>query len=179
MDDSIPTSLATDRLNLTQASLFDAEEVFASYASSPEVTRYLTWSPHRDVVDTVAYLERVNAWWREGSQYNWMIRTQAEQRIVGSIGVRNQGTTHQVGYVLAQDAWGQGFMTEALRAVMALSLSMPAVYRFEGLCYVGNEASARVMTKAGMHYEGTLRRYIDLPNLGSEPADAKCFAVVR
>jgi RimJ/RimL family protein N-acetyltransferase len=44
---------------------------------------------------------------------------------------------------------------------------------------VENRASARVLEKAGLQLEGTLRRYLVLPSLGYAPRDMLCYATVR
>jgi RimJ/RimL family protein N-acetyltransferase len=40
-------------------------------------------------------------------------------------------------------------------------------------------ASAKVLERSGLHYEGTLRRYILSPNLDNEPRDARLYAIVK
>ena len=153
--------------------------MYRAYATDSEVTRYLSWRPHANVSETESFLELVETWWEEGREYTWAIETLDTSNLIGSIGIRNMGSTRQVGYVLARPYWGQGFMTEALVRVIEIAMETPEVFRFEGFCTVENLASARVMEKAGMTYEGTLRRFAVVPNLGPEPLDSKCFAKVR
>ena len=53
------------------------------------------------------------------------------------------------------------------------------MYRVYAYCDVENLASARVMEKAGMSFEGVLRRWGVHPNRSSEPRDCRCYAAVR
>jgi RimJ/RimL family protein N-acetyltransferase len=46
MPTSLPSQVLTPRLLLRKPEPADAERVFVAYAQDPEVTRYLTWSPH-------------------------------------------------------------------------------------------------------------------------------------
>ena len=64
----------------------------------------------------------------------------------------------ELGYVLAQEYWGTGLMPEAVRRVIRFCFERIDLNRVEARCIAKNRASARVMEKAGMSYEGTLRR---------------------
>jgi len=55
----------------------------------------------------------------------------------------------------------------------------PDIYRVFATCDVDNPASAKVMEKAGMKYEGLLRRYMIHPNVSEEPRDCLMYARVR
>jgi [ribosomal protein S5]-alanine N-acetyltransferase len=48
-------------------------------------------------------------------------------------------------------------MTEAVRAVLAYEFEVRGTLRMFATCETGNVGSARVMEKAGMHYEGTFQ----------------------
>jgi [ribosomal protein S5]-alanine N-acetyltransferase len=64
----------------------------------------------------------------------------------------------ELGYVLAQEYWGTGLMPEAVRRVIRFCFERMDLNRVEARCLAENVASARVMEKAGMSYEGTLRK---------------------
>ena len=85
----------------------------------------------------------------------------------------------QFGYCLARDAWGRGFATEAATAFVAQAAVRPDLWRIQAYCDTENNASARVLEKAGLKLEGTLRRYLVLPNLGPDPRDVFMYAKVR
>ena len=42
--------LETERLLLRRFTVDDAPQMFRNYASDPEVTKYLTWAPHKDEI---------------------------------------------------------------------------------------------------------------------------------
>jgi RimJ/RimL family protein N-acetyltransferase len=83
------------------------------------------------------------------------------------------------GYVLARPHWGQGFAAEVLTALVEWSLDQPPIHRTWAFCDAENPASARVMEKAGMSFEGVLRRWALFPNLGPDPRDCLVYARVR
>lgn len=85
----------------------------------------------------------------------------------------------QFGYCLARDAWGRGYATEAAKAFVETVFANPAIYRIQAFCDIENTASARVLEKIGLSHEGTLRRYMVLPNMGEAPRDMHCYAKIK
>jgi RimJ/RimL family protein N-acetyltransferase len=175
-----PRTLDTPRLHLRPATLADAQAIFDSYATDPDVVRYLCFRPHQSLDDTNAFLKAVERSWESGKgERAWVLEHRDAGRIIGAIGSRMAGNRVQIGYVLERARWGEGLMTEALVAVRDAAFADPDITRFEALCDVENLASARVMEKAGMVLEGTLRSYEIHPNRSEVPRDCWCYAVVR
>lgn len=169
----------TDRLILRPPRASDAEAVFREYAQDPEVARYTVWTPHRSVDESRAFLASLDGAWPGARRHAWAITLKSEGRLVGMMELRVTGHVGEAGYTLGRAYWGKGYVTEALRAVIDRALEQPGLYRVWATCDVENRASARVMEKAGMSLEGTLRRWAVLPNLGDEPRDMLCFAKTR
>ena len=71
--------------------------------------------------------------------------------------LNTENRSAEVGYSLAREYWNQGFMTEALRAVLDLAFRKLNLHRVEAQHETDNPASGRVMLKAGMRHEGTMR----------------------
>ncbi len=95
------------------------------------------------------------------------------------VACRPEGHKAELGYVLARSYWGNGYMTEAVSAVVDWLLSVPEVHRVWAVCDTANLASARVMEKVGMTREGILKRWTVHPNVSSEPRDCFVYARVR
>ncbi|MFY9805851.1 MAG: GNAT family N-acetyltransferase [Pseudonocardiaceae bacterium] len=85
----------------------------------------------------------------------FMIR-KADRAVVGEIGcsVEDGSATGQIGYTVVEPCWGQGYATEALRALLAQVLAEPGICRAIAETMVDHTASRRVMEKAGMRYCG-------------------------
>ncbi len=47
-----PEIIKTERLILRKPRMDDAPAIFTNYAQDPEVTRYITWRPHKNLEDT-------------------------------------------------------------------------------------------------------------------------------
>jgi ribosomal-protein-alanine N-acetyltransferase len=153
-------SLETDRLVLRKMTLDDAEAIFA-YASEHEVSRYTLWETHRSIEDSRAFLELVIQKYESGGEPDWGIVYKGDHRFVGACGLVDWEAEHaraEVGFVLSREYWGRGLMPEAVRAMFSFGFERMNLNRVEARCIVENAASARVMEKAGMAYEGTLRQ---------------------
>jgi RimJ/RimL family protein N-acetyltransferase len=157
----------------------DADEIFARYASDPAVARYMLWAPHTSPAGTREWLQSSEAERAKGRAFNWLVTLRTNFTILGSIGCSVDKHVVQFGYCLAQDAWGQGYATEAARTLVPVWLAVPSVWRVQAYCDLENRASARVLEKAGLVREGVLRRYIVAPNLSDAPRDVYLYARVR
>ena len=118
--------------------------------------------------------------WTEGTIYAYVIELLEEPDLpIGMIDIRPRSQRVDYGYVLSRRYWGHGYMSEALSCLVEWSLDQPGVWRASAFCDWENHASARVMEKAGMTFEGVLRRYSVMPNASSEPRDCRMYAKVR
>lgn len=85
-----------------------------------------------------------------------------DSKAVGSIGVFRQTNIHrqtaELGYYLAEEYWGKGIMTEAVKQVCEYVFNKSDIMRIYAEPFAYNTASCRVLEKAGFQCEGTLRR---------------------
>ncbi|MDE6602078.1 MAG: GNAT family N-acetyltransferase [Lachnospiraceae bacterium] len=85
----------------------------------------------------------------------------ADNKVIGSIGVFRQGNIHrrtaELGYYIAEEYWGKGIMTEAVKQICEYVFDKSDIIRIYAEPFAYNEASCRVLEKAGFQYEGTLR----------------------
>lgn len=84
-----------------------------------------------------------------------------DNKVVGSIGVFRQGNIHrltaELGYYIAEEYWGRGIMTEAVRLICEYVFDKSDIIRIYAEPFAYNIASCRVLEKVGFQYEGTLR----------------------
>lgn len=171
-------ALETARLALRKLRLDDAADLFA-YARDPEVARYTSWPAHRTVADAEAFLERVVPRYGTPAGLSWGIVRRGEDRLIGTIGLGDWQPQHaraEVMFALARPHWGRGYMPEAARAVLVYGFMALGLNRVLGMCVVANAASARVMEKVGLRYEGTLREYTYFKG---QYDDLKVYAILR
>lgn len=72
----------------------------------------------------------------------------------------DQKSTAEVGCLLVPEYWGDGYALEILRAYLAFGFGTLSLHRIYGKCDELNHASAHVLEKGGMQYEGTLREHV-------------------
>ncbi len=176
MTPQIPT-IETHRLLLRATTPGDAAAIFDAYATDAEVARYLTWQPHKSVESVAGFLQVIAKRCSNGDNVVWGISLDGGQRIAGMIDARINDSKVEIGYVLAREFWGQGYMPEAINAVAEWFLADPAIHRVYAVCDIENTGSARALEKSGFEREGLLRKWLILPNVSAEPRD--CFMYSR
>jgi len=120
----LPETIRTARLVLRPPRLEDVQVIFDRYAQDAEVTRYLTFRPHRKPSETEAFIRGCTQAWAGDTRRPWVLtRVDAGGGAVGMLDLRQHRYRANVGYVLARAEWGQGLMTEALQAVADLVLA--------------------------------------------------------
>ena len=173
-----PETFKLARLRLRRPKLSDADALLA-IGSDAEVARYADWPLSTELGPQLERLRQRAALWDSGAEYYWVITLLHDDRAIGAISTRVLLHTADVGYLLDRHHWGKGYATEATRAIVDWALSVPSIRRVWATCDTENAASARVLEKAGLEREGTLRRAIVRPNLSNEPRDAFIYSRVR
>jgi ribosomal-protein-alanine N-acetyltransferase len=108
-----------------------------------------------------------------------MLARPNDAQVLGMLDARSTEHGLNIGYVLAREHWGHGYMPEAIQALTEIALSQPALFRIEATCDVENHPSTRALEKSGFVREGRLARYTVHPNLSSEPRDCWIYAKSR
>ncbi|MGN0818905.1 MAG: GNAT family N-acetyltransferase [Christensenellaceae bacterium] len=82
-------------------------------------------------------------------------------KVVGSIGAFRQGNiyyrTCEIGYYLAEEYWGKGVMTDAVRRLCEMIFAETDILRIYAEPFADNSGSRRVLEKAGFKLEGILK----------------------
>ena len=173
----LPT-LETERLILRKMTPNDAGAVF-TYASDPEVARYVLWETHRSIEDSRAFVELAVSRYESGGEPEWGIVYKGDHRFVGTCGIVSWEPEHaraELGYALSREYWDRGLMPEAVRAIISFGFGRMGLNRIEARCIAENSASARVMQKAGMTCEGTLRQR---ERIKGEYRDMEIYSILR
>ena len=155
-------TIETDRLILRQFTMEDAEPMFRNWANDDEVTKHLTWPTHSDVEVTKMVLSDWTSHYAKPDFYNWAIVLKENGgEPIGNISVvriNHNTECAAIGYCMSRAHWRKGVMPEALKAVVDFLFDEVGFNRIEAEHDVNNPASGRVMEKAALRYEGTLRQ---------------------
>ena len=146
-------NLYTTRLCLRKLTMADVDSYYARIGSSAEVTKYMLFSPHTHISDSVASMEKALRRYREGKCYRFCIALRDTDELIGVIEpLRFEEDTGSCSfaYMLGREFWGQGYGMEALRAVLDFLFRDMEVQQVEANHMAENTASGAVMRKAGM-----------------------------
>jgi RimJ/RimL family protein N-acetyltransferase len=150
----------TVRLELREFQKADWKETH-EYASDPQVVHFMSWGPNTEE-ETRAFIERSIAYQKEKPRvkYSLAIVIRDGNRLIGGCGLYESNFESRegwIGYCLNRQFWGQGYATEAARALLKFGFTDFNLHRIFATCDPANTASAHVMEKIGMQYEGHLR----------------------
>ena len=171
-------TLETERLVLRRFVKTDIEDVFNNWGSDPEAAKYLWSPPHKDIAVTREYNKERLRNYKRDNYYNWAIELKATGQVIGNISAFNlrEGIQSvEVGSVMGKAWWNQGYMTEALCRLVKFLFEEVGANRIESNHDPRNPGSGRVLQKAGMTYEGTLRQ-AGSNNRGV--CDQACYAIL-
>ena len=151
--------IETNRLILRKLKLNDYESIYNCWTNDYEVSKYVTWEPHKSSDETKKLTEYwVNQYSNEYT-YRWVVILKDTKEIIGmidAIRMNLQYMTVEVGYCFGSKYWGKGYATESLKVVIDYlhKEGFPVVHAEH---FKSNLASGKVMEKAGMKYEATLK----------------------
>ena len=153
--------LETERLILRPFTLGDADAAFRNWEGDPEVSKYLVRPAYRDAAESARAMEGYIVRYKEPDYYDWAVVLKSLGEPIGGILAHDQRDDvrrAEVGYNIGSKFWGQGYATEAFRAVIRFFFEEVGYNRIEAAHDARNPASGRVMEKCGLRYEGTRRQ---------------------
>lgn len=172
-------TLTTERLILRRFEEEDIPAAYRNWCSDGEVTRYLRWPAHPCEDVTRMVLTDWIAGYQQPDFYQWAIVLREGGEVVGTISVVEHDDRTQkahIGYCIGRPWQNRGYMSEALKRVMAFLFEEVGANRIESQHDPDNPASGRVMTKCGIQPEAVLRQ-ADWSNRGI--VDACMHAILR
>lgn len=156
--DAFPV-LASQRLLLREAADRDVEAVF-EMESDPVAMRYWSKPPMRDLSEAMASVERAKGYFGARAALRWSICRLEDDGMLGHVSLfdfNEQSGRAEIGYGLARRHWGQGFMQEALTAVLDYAFGPFGLRRLEADIDPRNLLSVRSLERLGFTREGLLR----------------------
>ena len=172
---SIDQQLETERLTLLRLKYEDAEEIFYTYASKPDATKFMLWPTHKTMKDTRAFLKYSVNGWMAGTDYSFGIRLKKLNRFIGSCGLLHDEGKIQLGYILSPTHWNLGYATEVCKKLMETIQLLPEVYRVSTFVDAENRASAKVLLKSGLIEEAKLDKWFRFINQDNQPKDCLLY----
>lgn len=149
------TPLETPRLLLRPLVETDAEGLHLCYGD-PETMRFWDRPPARDVIETATRLGRSLG---AGVFFHacWAMVRREDGQFVGMVNYHHREPWNrrlELGWIMARPCWRQGYMTEALSAVIGHCFAAMDVHRIEATIDPENVASRAVAERVGFRLEG-------------------------
>ena len=167
-----PCVLETERLSLRRPTLADVKAI-ARLANDRRIAENTRRLPHPYLQDHA--VEFVRATSTDGSETVFLIENNHTPIGVAGIDWR-EADAPELGYWLGVEHWGQGFGTEAARAVIDLTFEEFDVEQMISGARVTNPSSRNILEKCGFQWSGVeLHRFEAIAS--STPVD--CFRLTR
>ena len=143
--------LETERLLLRPLTTDDAQAVF-EWAGDPIVARYMLYSKHKSIDETLQWLESLKN--SPKDSFNWGFVRKSDGKLIGSGGVRyvDEEKAWMVGYNIRHDCWNMGYTTEAAKRFIKYAYEELDAHDFISDHAVDNPASGKVMEKCGLKF---------------------------
>jgi RimJ/RimL family protein N-acetyltransferase len=150
--------LTTARLVLRETADRDVDAVFAMQ-SDPVAMRYWSTLPMTDIAEARASVERAMGFFAARLALRWSVTRPADDRLIGHVSLfafSEQSGRADIGYGLAREHWGRGYMNEALTAVVDHAFGPLGLRRLEADIDPRNAASLKALERLGFAREGLL-----------------------
>lgn len=152
--------LETARLYLRQVQIDDAKAFYAIY-SDPGVLRYYDTPPYASLEQARAAIRFFRRQHTERQMIRWSVVLRDGAVVIGTVGCHNINPKErrlEVGFDLHPDFWRQGFMTEALGAVLGYVFNTMHAKTVEARTMYENTASVALLQKFRFTEVGTVRQ---------------------
>jgi RimJ/RimL family protein N-acetyltransferase len=176
----LPESFETERLSIRSPLPGDGPEVYRAIMESiEELSAWMAWpKEHRTVDDSEASARRARVAFLARSELRLHLYPKGTDTLVGIAGLQSidwDVPKFEVGYWCRTRFTGNGYITEAVRAITSFAFDTLGARRVEIRCDPRNLKSARVAERAGFALEGTLRNN----ELGTDgtPRDTMIYAL--
>jgi ribosomal-protein-alanine N-acetyltransferase len=152
--------IKTSRLELRPLAQGDESRLFEIH-SDPEFMRYWSSPPWTSLDQATALIQRDQAELAAGIQLRLGVRLAKEALLIGTCCLfkfHTQCRRAEVGYGIARASWRNGYMAEALSALIDFGFAELNLNRIEADIDPRNVASAKILEKLGFLREGYLRQ---------------------
>jgi RimJ/RimL family protein N-acetyltransferase len=179
--------IRTDRLLLRAGRVDDVDSLHAR-RNQRAVQEYQSWTfpyAREDAAELLTSLEKMSGptlgeWWMV--MVDLFDEDRGHNETVGDVAVHldESGSIAEIGYNLSPDYWGRGYATEAVAAVIdSLYGKHPELIRLQAQVHPDNVASAGVVERCGLHFEGQTRLSFVPQDANQQPSDDCMYSLLR
>lgn len=173
----VATELSTSRLLVRRLTPADAQAFFDVF-SNADVMLYWSSPPMTSLAQAEKKIGEILEHYRKGDLFQFGIERKLDRQLIGTCTLHQlheQNRRAEIGYALGRPFWGQGYMHEALVALIDHAFRVAGLHRLEADIDPRNEASARSLERLGFQREGLLReRWI----VGDDISDSALYGLL-
>jgi [ribosomal protein S5]-alanine N-acetyltransferase len=176
LGERLPT-LDAARVRLRWLEDGDAPALFDILAD-PEVVRYGSRPPFTELEQARALVAEIHDCFRKGTLFEWGLCLRDDPRVIGTATLAHLDFSNgraEIGYAQVRASWGNGYVREALGALLDWAFGELGLRRIEADVDPRNAASIRTLEKLGFVREGYLR---ERWNVGHEVQDALFYGLL-
>ncbi|WP_282697462.1 GNAT family N-acetyltransferase [Streptomyces sp. CC208A] len=153
-----PITLTTERLRL-RAFVPEDEDIVYAHCQDPAIRRWTTMpDPYPREAAALFVNQLVPQGWRDDSDYAFAVEPLDGGPLFAATGLHNRGPgVWEVGFWLAPEKRGRGYMTEVVRAVAHWAFTGLGCVRLTWRAEIGNTGSRAVAERVGFTVEGVQR----------------------
>lgn len=143
--------IETKRLILRPLTIEDCDAVY-EWVSDDDVARYMVYPTYTSKEKLKEWLTSLQA---PDPEYHFGFERKEDHKLIGSGSIGPRAERDDVwgfGYNFRKDCWGNGYATEAAKAMISFAHEWFGVNRFFSSHVEPNKASGRVMEKCGLHF---------------------------
>ena len=145
--------LETERLIIRYFEENDDNDLY-EYMSKEEVVKY-------EPYEAFTYEQAKEEAKRRITDHNFFAVALKSGKVIGNLYfAKGEFDTWEIGYVFNNSYWGQGYATEAVKALLAKAFGEWNVRRVIAMCNPENESSWKLMERVGMRKEGHLKKNV-------------------
>ena len=151
--------IEAERLRLRCIEESDVKQLYEIF-SDPKVMRYWSTPPIQTMDEAIALFQEIEQSNERGTYLKWGVALRPSDKVIGTVTLFNldqaQGRA-EIGYAQAQAYWGNGYIHEALQALLSYAFNEMKMRRLEADVDPRNVGSIKTLERLGFKREGFLR----------------------
>ncbi|GFZ32138.1 GNAT family acetyltransferase [Clostridium zeae] len=153
--------IEAERLKLRPFIIEDAHDMFKNWINDEEVQSNYGEPVYENISSVKELLETWISSYGNNEFYRWAIVLKENNENIGQIAFCSINVEHNyadIEYCISRNYQGKGYAAEALSEVIKFTFEKTGLNRLEAFHRGKNQASAQVLQKSKMKYEGTSRQ---------------------
>lgn len=144
-------TIQTTRLTLRPFHMSDIDSIHR-YASNPEITKYMLFGPNT-YEETSNFVHLIiDSWYHEDPMKHYEMIIEKDGIVIGAVSIHLSADLKEgeMGWISHQEYWGNGYITEASKALKEFAIIELKAKRIIAHCDSRNIGSMSVMEKIGL-----------------------------